>query len=290
MILPQIFINSLIAGAIYALVAVGFSLVYSMQKFFHVAHGAIYVAGAFVAWWLTAKVEVPLYLAFLAAIIACIGVGLIIDFFLYRPLRPRKDAAWSLFLVSFAAFLFIQNLILLLFGADVKTFGLQVEKGLEFGNIIITPIQIMIIAVAVAIIGLLHLFLQKTKIGKVMRATADDETIAKLSGIDADRVSLITICLGSALAGIAGILVALEQNLEHAMGLSAILKGITAAIVGGVGNVGASIFGALFLGLAENFGILFLPSGYKDAIAFVVLGAFLLFRPEGFFGIKVREK
>ena len=131
---------------------------------------------------------------------------------------------------------------------------------------------------------------KQTKVGKALRATADNETIASTMGINVKLMTFLTTGIGSGLAGLAGILVALEQNLEHSMGLSAVLKGLTAAIIGGIGNVPAAILGGYLIGLAENLGIWYLPSGYKDAIAFAVLIIFLLFRPQGFLGIKRREE
>jgi len=151
---------------------------------------------------------------------------------------------------------------------------------------IITPLQIFIIITSFILLTLLFLFMKKTKIGKAMRAVADNKDVAAIVGISSEKIYKWSFIIGSAIAGIAGVLVSLEQNLEPTMGTGLIIKGFTAAIIGGIGNVPGAILGAFLLGLTENFGIWFLPSGYKDAIAFLLLFLFLLFRPNGILGIK----
>ena len=136
----------------------------------------------------------------------------------------------------------------------------------------------------------MQLFLKKTTLGKALRAVSDNKEIASTLGINTEKITMITFAIGSALAAVAGILIGIEQNLEPSMGFMAILKGFTAAIIGGLGNIQASVLGGFFLGIIENLGIWFLPSGYKDAIAFVILILFLLYRPYGLFGMKTREE
>jgi branched-subunit amino acid ABC-type transport system permease component len=176
---------------------------------------------------------------------------------------------------------------LILFGADVKTIGyIKISKGLEIFNAIITPLQIIIIIVSIILLILLFLFMKKTKLGKAMRAVADNKDVAEVIGISAEKVYSWSFIIGSVIAGIAGILVGLEQNLEPTMGTSLMIKGFTAAIIGGVDSVPGAILGSFLLGLIENFSTWFLPSGYRDAIAFIILFIFLLFRPQGILGVK----
>ncbi|MFH1752416.1 MAG: branched-chain amino acid ABC transporter permease [archaeon] len=288
-IVLQLLINGLIAGSIYALVASGFSLVYNIQKFFHIAHGAIFVVSAFLAYTFNIILGLPLWSSIILTIIAAAFIGILVDFLVYKPLRKNKNPELALFLVSFGVFIFIQSLVLLFFGAEVRSFGLPVEKGMDFFGAIITPLQVVIIVVSLVSLVLLYVFLKKTKLGKALRAMADDKETASTLGINVEKLTILTFGLSSSLAAVAGILVGLEQHLEQAMGFMAILKGITAAIIGGIGNVPASIIGGYFLGIVENYGIWFLPSGYKDAIAFVILILFLLFRPRGLFGTKKRK-
>lgn len=289
-ILNQLIANGLIAGSIYALMAAGFSLMYSIQRFMNIAHGATYITGAFAAFWAAKILGLSFWIAFPIGIIAATVLGILINQLVYSPLQKEKEKDKALLLASFGVFLLVEAIILMLFGADVKSFGLPVKRGMDLLGAIVTPVQLVIIGSAPTLFILLWFFLRKTKIGKALRATADNETIASTMGINVKLMTFMTTGIGSALAGLAGILVALEQNLEHSMGMSAVLKGLTAAIIGGIGNVPAAILGGYLLGLAENLGIWYLPSGYKDAISFVILIIFLLFRPQGFFGIKKREE
>ena len=209
----------------------------------------------------------------------------------FKALVKRKTSNVILLMASFALLIFFESLILMLFGADVKTIGLiKIAKGLEFLGAIITPLQIVIIAVSLVLLVLLYFFMKRTKIGKAMRAVADNKDVAEVVGISSEKIYSWSFIIGSAIAGIAAILVGLEQNLEPMMGTNLMIKGFTGAIIGGIGSVPGAVLGSFLLGLAENFGIWFLPSGYKDAIAFVILFIFLLFRHQGILGIKRDNK
>lgn len=289
-ITAQLIANGLIAGSIYALMAAGFSLMYCLQRFMNIAHGSTYVIGAFVAFACTKFIGVPLWLSFIVGIIAATLVGIIINETIFRPLQKQKEKDKALLLASFGVFLLVEAIILMLFGADVKSFGLPVQRGMSILGALVTPVQIVILLSAPVIFIGLWVFLNKSRLGRALRATADNEAIASTMGINVRVMTFLTTSVGSALAAVAGILVALEQNLEHSMGMSAVLKGLTAAVIGGIGNVPAAILGGYLLGLAENLGIWYLPSGYKDAIAFSILLIFLLIRPQGFFGVKRREE
>ncbi len=283
----QLFINGLIAGAIYALVASGFSLIYSICKFVHFAHGVVIAFGAYILYLVFSLIGLDFWLAVIFAIFSAVAIGLLMNVTVYKPLRKRKASNTILLLASFALLILFESLILILFGADVKTIGfIEIAKGLEFLGAIITPLQIFIVVSSFILLILLFLFMKKTKIGKAMRAVADNRDVAEIVGISSEKIYNWSFVIGSAIAGIAGILVGLEQNLEPTMCTNFMIKGFTGAIIGGIGSVPGAILGSYLLGFAENFGIWFLPSGYKDAIAFAVLFIFLLFRPRGILGIK----
>ena len=290
MIAAQLLANGIIAGAIYALMAASFSLIFNIVKFMDLSPGAIFVVGAFAAYAFNILLGLNIFLSVLLSLIISALVMLIINYIVYQPLRKRHADSFTLLLSSFGVFLAITGLILLIFGADIKTFGLPITKGYNFLGAIITPTQIILIASSLVFFILLHLLIRYTKIGKAMRAVADDKSVASTLGINVNQTIGITFIISSILAAIAGILVAFEQNLEHSMGFGAILKGITASIVGGVGNVPAALLGGFLIGIVENIGIWYLPSGYKDAIAFILLILFLLFKPNGIFGAKTREE
>ena len=283
----QLVVNSLIAGAIYSLVASGFSLTYSVCRFANFAHGVVITFSAYILYLLFSVWGLNFYFAVIGAILAAVVLGYLTNLLIYKPLRKRKASGVSLLMASFALLLMIESLIQIFFSASVKTIGyIEVRKGMEFLGAIITPLQLVIIITSIILLGLLFLFMKKTKIGKAMRAVSDNKDVARIVGISVERVYIWVFIVSSAIAGIAGILVSLEQNLEPTMGTGLIIKGFIGAIIGGVGSVPGAILGSFLLGTIENFGIWYLPSGYKDAIAFTLLFVFLLFRHQGILGIK----
>ncbi len=283
----QLLINGFIAGAIYALIASGFSLIYSTNKFVHFAHGTVSIFGGYILYGLYSLLGLNFWLAVLLAIISTSAIGYFLNLLIYKPLRQRKSSSSILLISSVGLLILLESLIQIIFGADVKTIGfLQINTGISIAGAFITPLQIYIIAVSFALFVLLFLFMNKTKIGKAMRAVSDNKDVAEIVGISAERIYSWSFIIGSAIAGIAGVLISLEQNLEPTMGTGLMIKGFAGAIIGGIGSVPGAIVGSLFLGLAENFGTWYLPTGYKDAIAFLVLFIFLLFRPNGIFTIK----
>jgi len=214
-------------------------------------------------------------------------VGVLIDSAIYRPLRRRKSPNLVMLLTSFGVFIFLQNVLQLAFGADVRSLRTgPVKEGHPFLGTFITNSQITILLSSLVLAVLLIVFLKITRIGKAMRAVADDPMAAGIVGIHTDKVISIAFFVGSILAGAGAILISLETNIEPTMGMNAILKGIIAAVVGGIGSVPGALVGGLFIGLAENFGIggIGISAGWKDAIAFSILVAFLLLRPTGIFG------
>ena len=290
MIVNQLLVNGIIAGAIYALMAASFSLIYNILKFMDLSPGALFVVSAFSAYVFNVVLGLNLFVSFVLGLIVTAIFAIAIDRIVYKPLRKNNASNFILLLASFGVFLFVTGIILLIFGAEVRTFGLPITKGYEIFGAAITGIQVILIAASLVLFLLLHIFMRTTRLGKAMRALADDKQVAATLGINVERTITITFIISAVLVGIAGILVALEQNLEHAMGFSVVLKGLTASIVGGIGNVPAALAGGFLIGIIENFGIWFLPSGYKDAIAFMILILFLLFRPRGLFGVKTREE
>lgn len=182
-------------------------------------------------------------------------------------------------------FIFIQNLLQLLYGAQILTLrtGL-VKEGHQILGAVITDVQIMLLVVSCLLLAALWLVIDRTKMGKAIRAVADDPVGASVAGIYPERVILFAFGIGSALAGMAGILISLETNIEPTMGMNAILKGIIASIIGGIGSIPGAVLGGFFLGIIENLGIWKIQAGWKDTIAFAVLIIFLLLRPEGILG------
>jgi len=293
----QLTVNGVTLGSVYALVALGFSMVYGILKLLNFAHGDVMMVGAFMGWgilsWLggpiSPNVAVWLLIALmvLGAAIACGVLGLVVERFAYRPLRtaPRIAPLISALGVSF----FLQNSVLLLFGADFRSYEafelVDPEVGIEWGPLIVWVIRIVVVLSAVAMMIGLGLLVMRTRLGKAMRATAFDREAAAMMGIDVDRVIASTFFIGSALAGAAGVLVGLVfGQINHVMGFAYGLKGFTAAVVGGIGSIPGAMLGGLLIGLAEAYTVGYLTSSFRDVIVFSILILFLLVRPNGILG------
>ncbi|NUO09167.1 MAG: branched-chain amino acid ABC transporter permease [Candidatus Brocadia sp.] len=287
----QLFLNGIIAGSIYALIALGFTVIYKTVRFFHFAHGVVYTAGAYCAYSLSISLGInPVISFFLASAFSAL-LGIAIDRAVYLPLRKNKASNLVLAIASFGVFIFIQNLLQLIYGAQILTLRTgAVKEGHQILGAVITDIQILILVVSGWLLGILWFIIEKTKMGKAIRAVADDPIGASVSGIYSERVILYAFGIGSALAGVAGVLISYETNIEPTMGLNAILKGIIASIIGGVGNVPGAVLGGFFLGIVENLGIWKIQAGWKDTISFAILIVFLLFKSEGILGKKNKER
>jgi branched-chain amino acid transport system permease protein len=289
--LNQLLLNGIIAGSIYALIAIGFTVIYRTVKFFHFAHGVVYTAGAYFAYTLIISLHLNFALSFFLSIVLTAILGIAIDKFVYFPLRQQNASNLIFLLASFGVVIFIQNLIQLIYGAQILTIRTgPIKEGHHFLGAVITDTQILILAVSVILMIFLWLFIQRTKLGKAMRAVSDDPIAANVVGINPERIILTSFAIGSALAGVAGILISFETNIEPTMGFSALLKGIIASIIGGIGSIPGAVLGGFFLGLAENLGIWKISAGWKDCIAFAILIIFLLLRPWGILGNKTEKE
>jgi branched-chain amino acid transport system permease protein len=296
----QQMINGLTLGSVYALIALGYTMVYGILEFINFAHGEVYMLGAyfgiillgyFTAVGLTAfSLPLAVGLSLLFAVVFCSAYGFTIEKLAYKPLRnaPRLSPLISAIGVS----IFLQNYVMLTQGATDKVFpSIAGGAGFAFFSSRITYLQSLIIAVSAFIMVLLHLFVMKTKTGRAMRAVAQDKTMASLVGINVDIVISVTFIIGSGLAAVAGVMVAMYYGLvNYFIGYTAGIKAFTAAVLGGIGNIPGAMLGGIVLGLVESLGASYISSEYKDAYAFVILIVILLLRPEGLLGKPSEEK
>jgi len=299
----QLTVNGLTLGSLYALIALGYTMVYGILKLLNFAHGDVYMIGAFIGYGvlqalggpLDPSVPVALLIVamFAVAMLGAGGLGVAIERFAYRPLRnaPRIAPLISALGVSF----FLQNSALLLFSANFRsyeTFSLiDPIKGIHEGVLNISLVRILVIVTAVALMVLLTFLVRRTQLGKAMRATSFDREAAAMMGIDVDRVIVATFFISSALAGAAGVMSGLLfSQVYHFMGFTAGLKGFTAAVVGGIGSIPGAMFGGILIGLAEAYSAGYLSSVYQDLIVFSILIAFMLARPTGLFGARALQK
>jgi branched-chain amino acid transport system permease protein len=302
--LPQQLINGLTLGGVYALIAIGYTMVYGILGMLNFAHGEIYMIGGFAGWWvlhlLTRNNVVIMNAALVIALMIVVAmgvaalVGVTAERFAYRPLRnaPRMNLLLSALGVS----IFLQNLVLHFQGAKVRFFHIaslipDSLRTFHVGATVFSFMRILLIGVAFLLMGLLTLMIKKTKVGKAMRATAQDIEAATFMGIDVDRIVVVVFVIGSALGGAAGVLVGLMfTQVDYYVGFQAGLKGFTAAVLGGIGSIHGAMLGGILLGLVESLAVTFLPAAYKDVVAFVILIAVLVVRPWGLMGEKIPEK
>ena len=280
----QLILNGIIAGSIYALFAVGLTMVYGVFRFINFAHGELIALGAYFALLFTQTLfSLPIYYAVLPALVLTIAIGLAQERYVYRPLRHGNRI--SLLIASIGLSYLLRNAIRIIWGSDLMTYGLKPTRGLAFAGLSITGTQISMMAAAVLFLGGLYFLFTRTMLGKSLRAVADNMELAVIMGINMKRVSLTVWSLASVFAGVGGILLALDTNLEPLMGLTNMIKAFAAMLLGGAGNVWGALLGGLFIGIAENVGVAFVSPGYKDFISFAIIILVLLFRPKGLFGI-----
>jgi branched-chain amino acid transport system permease protein len=293
----QQLINGIGWGSIYALIALGYTMVYGVLRLINFAHGDVYMVGAMVGYYTAGWIgewrgtPVGILAVLLLPMMVCAVLGVLIERVAYRPLRqaPRLTALITAIGVS----LLLENGGQLLFGVNPKFFPQIIESvTLTSGSgIVVTNIQVIILIVSLALMGSLEFIVMKTKIGRAMRALAFNRDAASLMGINVDTVISFTFVLGSALAAAAGVLVGLSNpKIEPLMGIMPGIKAFVAAVLGGIGSIRGAMAGGLLMGIAETMVVGYLSSTYRDAIAFVILIAILLIRPAGLFGTFQPEK
>lgn len=284
-IVPQLIINSLIAGAIYTILALGFNLIYSTVKFFDLSYGALTTFGGYAVFYLFRILGLNIFLSIILGVFTAGLTGFLIYKFIYATLRKRKSSNIVLLVASLGVFTALQALIAIVFSNQLQTLNPHgsLSKVFEISTGAITQTQIIIIILSLIAFGLLALLLKFTMFGKAVKAISDDEEVSKIVGINSAKVIGVVFFIGAAIAGLSGILVGFDTGIEPTMGMPLLLKGVIASIVGGVGNIYGGVAGAFLLGFVENFGIWKISGEWKDAIAFGVLILFLIFRPRGMF-------
>ncbi len=298
----QHLINGLSLGSIYALIALGYTMVFGILQLINFAHGDVYMLGAFIGMYsarflsLTQNPSVGALLITLAiAMAGCAVVGLIIERFAYRPLR--KAPRINVLITAVGVSLFLEFAGQLVFGSDPKFFPQVYQPKADLnimfggGELRINPLQVVVFGISIVLMGILQFIIFRTRLGRAMRATSFNHDLASLMGIPTDRVISYTFMLGSAMAGAAGVLVGMiYPKIEPLMGVMPGLKAFVSAVLGGIGNVTGAVVGALTLGLAEEFLVGYWAPTFRDALAFAILILILLFKPTGLFGVRRTEK
>ena len=280
----QLLVNGVVAGSVYAMFAVGLAMVYGVFKFINFSHGELITWGAYLTlMFASAPFGLPVVAAIVPALGLTIAIGLAQDTLVYKPLRQSNPIA--VLIASIGLSYFLRNAVRLFWGSDLQSFDLPLSQGLMFGGIYITRIQLIMVAAALVFFTGLYLLLTRTLLGKSLRAVSDHMELSAIMGINMEKVTRTVWILSALFAGTGGVLLALDTNLDPMMGMNNLIKAFAAVLMGGAGNIWGALLGGLFIGIAENMGVAFIPSDYKDFIAFGVIILLLLFRPRGIFAV-----
>ena len=286
----QQLINGISLGSIYALIALGYTMIYGIIKLINFAHGDIYMVGAYVAFFAITVMNLSIFPALVISMVITAILGMIVEKLAYKPLRhaPRISILITAIGVSF----FLEYSMMYFVSPTPRTFPQVIPNvAFDIGGFIINGQQLMIFGITIVLMAILTYIVQKTKLGKAMRATSFDTETAQLMGIDSDRIISMTFCIGSALAAAAGVLVGIYYNaIDPLMGIMPGLKAFVAAVLGGIGILPGAVIGGIILGVIEALVSGFLSSTFRDAAAFGILILVLLIKPSGLLGKNTREK
>lgn len=286
--LLQLLANGLIAGCVYSLVALGFGIIYNTTHLFHFAHGVVYTATAYILYTFLILLHWNGVLSFILAMMFSAALGIAIEAGIYYPLY-RREAPGSVFMISsLGIYIFLVNLTAMLYGNETKLLRPGAEKTYSLGSVIVTRIQVLQVVAFGIVFLLFYLFMKRTKLGRITRGLADNPALITVVGINTRAVRLVVFAIGSVLAGLAAILVALDTGMDPHVGMSAILVSAVAVIVGGVGLFEGAVIGGFLLGVLQNVAIWKISARWQEAITFSVLIFFLLFRPQGLLGRRAR--
>ena len=285
-------INGISLGSVYAIIALGYTMVYGIAKMLNFAHGDVIMVGAYISYCAMQYLGLPPILSVLGAMIVCTALGVLIEGLAYRPLR--QAASLSVLITAIGVSYFLQNAALLIWGANPKVFDSVFSVGsirLFDGQLVITSESLLTIAANIVIMIGLTLFTGRTKVGKAMRAVSEDKGAAELMGINVNRTISLTFAIGSALAAVAGVLLCSSYpTLMPTIGSMPGIKAFTAAVFGGIGSIPGAMIGGILLGVIEILGKAYISTELGDALVFAVLIIVLLFKPAGLLGKPVREK
>jgi branched-chain amino acid transport system permease protein len=292
----QQLVNGLSLGSIYALIALGYTMVYGVLRLINFAHGDVYMVGAYVGYYLSRRLQgeepslVSAILVMIGSMFVCAILGMLIERLAYRPVR--REARLTLLITAIGVSLFIENVAQLVFGPTPRFFpSLAPRTDFIVGGVRLTTEQITVIAVSLLLMLLLRYFILKTRTGKAMRAVSFSLDASKLMGISTDRIIAVTFALGSALAAAAGVLIGMQiPKIDPLMGIMYGLKAFVAAVLGGIGSIPGAVLGGLLIGTSEVMVVGYLSSTYREAIAFGILILVLILRPQGLLGRVQKEK
>jgi neutral amino acid transport system permease protein len=279
----QLVVNGIVVGSIIALAAIGLTMVYGVLNFANFAHADFMTLGAYIAFLLNTVFGINIILSFFISIIITGAIGVILDLLIWKNMRTKNAGLVTLIIISIGIALIVRNAIIFIWSGSTRHYDLPVYRGLEIQGIIITQNQLVGLGTAILFMLMVHYLLKHTKMGKAMRALSDDINLARISGINVDRVILWMWFVGIGLAGAAGILYGLETTIRPNMGWFLLLPMFASVILGGIGNPYGAMVGGMIIGLSQEISIIFLPAEYKLGVSLAIMILVLLFKPEGIF-------
>ena len=288
MFLQQL-VNGIMLGSTYSLVAIGYTLIFGVLNLLHFAHGEVFMLGAFFGLQIVLGLKVGVFGGMVGAMVGTALFGWLIERAAFRPIK--KEYFLAPLIATIGITIILQELANKIFGSEPMGFPQTVEiRNFQLGPIGINTLQILILSISIFLMVVLHLFVSRTKLGRGMRATAENATTARLLGVRVNRIIVLTFMIASALAGAAGVLVGMMYNtISPYMGAQMAGKGFAIMLLGGLGNIQGAMAGGLILGVAEILSVGYLASSYRDAFAFGVMILILIFRPSGLFGSLIHE-
>jgi len=286
--LIQLLANGFVSGCVYALVALGFAFIYNTTRIFHLAHGAVYTAAAYFFYLFSITFKWPLLASLVTGVLLTAILGFIINFLVYEPLARRKASLLIFLLSSIGVYTVIINIIAMFFGNETKILRPGIEKTYQLGSVILTKIQMAEIFSFLILIPIAFILLQKTSWGKQIRAVRDNPQLAIVMGINTQWIRYSVFVFGSILAGVGAILIAMDVGMDPHVGMPMLLMAAVAVIIGGVGTFGGAVLGAFLIALLQSLVIWQISARWVDAITFLILIIFLIFKPEGLLGQRKR--
>lgn len=286
--LIQLIANGIVIGSVYALVALGFALVYNTTRIFHMAYAVIYMFSAYMIFTFFRVLHYPLFLSFLVAIVLTIGLSLLIELVIYRPLHKRGASLNIIMISSIGVMIVVVNTIAMFYGNETKIINPDISQSISIGNLILTYTQIAQLLISILLIAVFLLLLKFTKFGIKTRAMRDDEMLCKVFEMNIDGMRLSLFALSAFFAAVGGGLVAFDVGMDPYVGLPMFLNAVVALIIGGVGRFEAPVLGGFLIGILQALAVWAFSSRWQDAVTFTLLILFLLVRPQGLLGEKQR--
>jgi len=284
----QLLVNGIVMGSVYALVSLGFALVYNTTRIFHIAYSVLYVFAPYMILSFYRNLKIPFLIAFSAAILLTMLLSIVMELTVYRPLVNKKSSFTVILISSIGIMIIVINLIAMFYGNETKILNPNISKSISFGNIILTHTQLLQFATSILVISVFFIFLKFSKFGIKTRAMRDDEVLCLVFGMNINKMRLALFTLSGFFAALGGSLVAYDVGMDPYVGMPMLLNAVVALIIGGMGRFEAPVIGGFIIGILQAMAVWSLSSRWQDAVTFTLLILFLLFRPQGLMGEKKR--